>query len=765
MTNESDPQKAAEDEGRLILNLLPDERPAAVEPTRHAAIAVVPIKADPVVFADIRSGQATVMAAPGGAATAFQIPSAAGTGFGGTAIAAATGLQGAEQETLSNGVPEGSSPAVASIPGGGLNPQIAGVDLLKAETTGSITTDAPSVTPASHSADTASVKAASAVEPAFQTEREISGAPPDRAEPDQPPKEQPPIDARPDKPGDNPVDPSIEEPGERTIDHPPDPPVEPPTEPPAEPPTEPPAEPPNPPVDPVSDAPALVVAGARGLEDSPIHLDIQASLADASEVLSVTIAGVPPGAALSAGTDNGDGTWSLTPDQLAGLTITPPAHADADFTLTVTASSRDGSAAAAVTSTSLQVTVDGVAGTPMLSAASVHAALSRPVTTGGNSGQTLTGTGAAEDIRGGTGNDTIRGNGGTGTARGYLAISATTNDTDGSETLRVVVSGVPTGVLLSAGVNNGDGTWTLRAADLAGLTVSAPSGTPSFELTITAIAEEAVGGSSASSRTTVVVTVDPGGDLLDGGAGNDSIIAGATTDTLLGGTGNDTLEGGAGPDTLSGGDGSDTASYAGSGSAVTVDLATATASGGDAGGDTLIAVENVTGSAFADRLTGDGGANVLRGGDGDDTLDGGSGADTLMGGAGRDALSGGVGDDVLEGGAGSDVLDGGTGRDTASYADSTGPVTINLATGVGSGFDAEGDTFNSIESVIGSSFADTLIGDSNANGLFGGIGDDVLSGGSGSDTLEGGSGTDTASYAASAQAVTVSLAGGTGQGG
>ena len=43
----------------------------------------------------------------------------------------------------------------------------------------------------------------------------------------------------------------------------------------------------------------------------------------------------------------------------------------------------------------------------------------------------------------------------------HLTWIAQSADTDGSETLPVVVSGVPTGASLSAGTDNGDGTWTL----------------------------------------------------------------------------------------------------------------------------------------------------------------------------------------------------------------------------------------------------------------------------------------------------------------
>ena len=62
-------------------------------------------------------------------------------------------------------------------------------------------------------------------------------------------------------------------------------------------------------------------------------------------------------------------------------------------------------------------------------------------------------------------------------------------------------------------------------------------------------------------------------------------------------------------------------------------------SGGDAAGDTLAGIENVTGSAYGDSLTGDAGANVLSGGAGDDTLAGGAGDDTLFTGSGNDLVS------------------------------------------------------------------------------------------------------------------------------
>ncbi|MBB3522951.1 choice-of-anchor Q domain-containing protein [Rhizobium sp. BK456] len=116
-------------------------------------------------------------------------------------------------------------------------------------------------------------------------------------------------------------------------------------------------------------------------------------------------------------------------------------------------------------------------------------------------------------------------------------------------------------------------------------------------------------------------------------------------ETFKGLGGSDVLKGGAGADALDGGTGNDTASYAGSG-AVNVNLATKVASGGEATGDKIASIENLTGSSYNDVLTGgNGGGNVLTGGAGADKLDGGAGNDVLIGGAGKDIMTGGTGED------------------------------------------------------------------------------------------------------------------------
>jgi Ca2+-binding RTX toxin-like protein len=138
-----------------------------------------------------------------------------------------------------------------------------------------------------------------------------------------------------------------------------------------------------------------------------------------------------------------------------------------------------------------------------------------------------------------------------------------------------------------------------------------------------------------------------GDDRLFGGAGNDTLKGGGGADRLEGGVENDLLIGGLGDDMLIGGEGNDTASYFDSQAGVTVNLGTGAVSGGTAQGDTLIGIENVTGSSLSDTLTGDGLANRLDGDDANDTLRGGAGADTLIGGEGHDTLFGGDGADTF----------------------------------------------------------------------------------------------------------------------
>ncbi|MGO1077611.1 S8 family serine peptidase [Inquilinus sp. CA228] len=136
---------------------------------------------------------------------------------------------------------------------------------------------------------------------------------------------------------------------------------------------------------------------------------------------------------------------------------------------------------------------------------------------------------------------------------------------------------------------------------------------------------------------------------LHGGRGGDSLIGRGGNDALYGDNGNDSLRGGAGADILHGGAGIDLASYLDSAAGVTINLANGTALGGDAQGDLLVSIENLSGSDGNDSLAGSAGTNTLFGRDGNDVLNGGGGKDNLQGNAGADrfvfssALDSGIG--------------------------------------------------------------------------------------------------------------------------
>ncbi|MBJ6127225.1 calcium-binding protein [Microvirga splendida] len=87
-------------------------------------------------------------------------------------------------------------------------------------------------------------------------------------------------------------------------------------------------------------------------------------------------------------------------------------------------------------------------------------------------------------------------------------------------------------------------------------------------------------------------------------------------------------------------------------------------------------------------------------------------ADVLYGAGGNDRLRGEAGSDTLDGGTGADTLDGGEGFDFVSFASSATGVTAGLAGATG---DGAGDTWVSIEGIIGSVHADTFLGNGAAH--------------------------------------------------
>jgi Ca2+-binding RTX toxin-like protein len=272
--------------------------------------------------------------------------------------------------------------------------------------------------------------------------------------------------------------------------------------------------------------------------------------------------------------------------------------------------------------------------------------------------------------------------------------------------------------------------------------------------------------------------------ILEGAGGADFIDGKGGSDTLIGGDGDDTLaistSGIADLDVLDGGLGTDTASFIEFGHAIDVDLVTAggrvltswgtsiiVASTNRIG--SLVAVENIIGSAFDDRLFGSTEANLIVSGDGNDLVDSRSGDDIIFGGNGNDTLRGGLGIDVLYGESGLDRLDGGLGSDTMVggdgndiyYANVEADTVVETNADLGIGgidliyFSGSSGTFiltanverltmTGMSSINGSGneLDNRIIGNIGVNVLSGFGGNDILDGGEGSDTMIGGEGDD-----------------------
>ncbi|WP_305072126.1 cadherin domain-containing protein [Microvirga puerhi] len=236
---------------------------------------------------------------------------------------------------------------------------------------------------------------------------------------------------------------------------------------------------------------------------------------------------------------------------------------------------------------------------------------------------------------------------------------------------------------------------------------------------------------TGNDASVTIIDLGAGSDFYDGTQGTvvGRIELGAGDDTAYGGVGNETFSGGPGSNYIDGGVGTaDTIDYSWATASVTLSLALSGSQWIGFQSDQILNVENIIGSAQADKLTGSDVANKLQGG---------AGADTL------------------EGGFGNDTLDGGDGIDTARYSGSSG-VTVSLAINGAQDAGVYGsDTLIGIENLEGGSGADKLTGNDGNNTLTGGNGNDTLTGGLGNDLLDGGAGEDRAVYTGNSTAYTI----------
>ena len=182
---------------------------------------------------------------------------------------------------------------------------------------------------------------------------------------------------------------------------------------------------------------------------------------------------------------------------------------------------------------------------------------------------------------------------------------------------------------------------------------------------------------------------------------------------------------------------------------------------------TIVTGDFYVGTSSVNTFTGTNGQDIISGLGNNDILNGLAGDDTFLYtvGDGRDIVDG-AGNDTLNilgknnsetlsvvfNGTPVSIIAGGTvtnvesitvdllgGIDTLDYGSTTANLTVNLSTGLASGFTA----IANIENVTGGFGNDIITGNDGENTLRGEFGDDILDGGLGSDRLIGGAGNDT----------------------
>jgi len=215
----------------------------------------------------------------------------------------------------------------------------------------------------------------------------------------------------------------------------------------------------------VSDPPGISLTPNTGTEDVevPLAITVTESDTDFNEVLgnlvyvklsSGSLTGGYPTVASGDGDVHGtnvEGYYRIPISQIGNLPMTPPANFHGKIFITVVATSEEPTAVDfSVSQKTFTVTLDAVADDPVLTV---------PVAASGD-----------EDT--------------------YIpipmsAVRVDNNEDNGAESLSTKITDVPQGTLFNKGSNNGDGSWTIKVADLPTLEVKPPlhyAGTMSMKL-------------------------------------------------------------------------------------------------------------------------------------------------------------------------------------------------------------------------------------------------------------------------------------------
>lgn len=225
----------------------------------------------------------------------------------------------------------------------------------------------------------------------------------------------------------------------------------------------------------------------QGSEDASIvYLDIASNFidTDGSESVHYIVEGLPDGTTLSDGVELETGKWEVQPNQLEGLGVFLKENSDRDFKLKISAiTTEEENGDQETTVKYIDFKTESVADFAQLEANNVK----------------------------GFQNEYI-----------YLDIKSKLTDTDGSETLEIVIDQVPDKAVLSKGTKDSDGKWHLKAEELDGLTIRPEfNSLEDMELKIMAITTEAKNG--ATEVNTAYINVD-----VQKIPSNDSLIINST---------------------------------------------------------------------------------------------------------------------------------------------------------------------------------------------------------------------------------------------
>ena len=388
-------------------------------------------------------------------------------------------------------------------------------------------------------------------------------------------------------------------------------------------------------------------------------------------------------------------------------------------------------------------TIDGLDGNDTISGLAGN-----DVLYGGAGIDRLIGGGGDDLLDGGTGRDRAEFADATGGIAVNLALGTVTGLGVGSDTLRSIEH-----------VGGSDFVDTFVATGFSGTSANAGSngainlfeGRGGDDL-ITGNGNTQVSYRNATAAVTVNIAMgQASGDAsvgTDSFSGVNSVTGSDFGDDLTGGNAGDQFNGGAGDDNITGGGGVDSARYFAFVNdtvtgGVTINMAAGTVTGdASVGSDTLLSIENIRGSSFADSYTATG-----------------------FSGSSANAGSNGTFNE-FEGMGGNDSVVG-NGNTRLLFAQATAGVTVDIAAGTASGNASVGnDTISTtvvagfvggVNGVTGSQFGDTLLGSGNANQTT-----VVFDGRGGDDTIDGRGGFDQAVYnsdAAVAAGISVAVSG------